>query len=189
MPRKKGQPAKPAVEHTSLAVQVEQYEAEFEAGIHHYAYSPEYAWNLDEDDPLYEFTSRLIISGLFTYPEDRAGDKFELTLRGDDAPSRRLHLQLKDIQARNEYGSPQYRQYRGKQIPVFQPPNGLGLLDKVRGERRWTAYLFVNTRFVGETFALLNHQKPIYVGIHERKIDRRRWVQSVSVQTMDPAEE
>jgi hypothetical protein len=141
MSRRRKRQRKAEEQHTHLAIRVQSYEVRVVASVNHNVYAPQYAWDLDDDDPLYQFTAQLTISGISTYPEERAGDAYELTIYGADAPSRRLNLTLKDVQARNEHGSPQYREYRGKQIPIYNPPKGLGLLDKIRGEPRWTAWL------------------------------------------------
>jgi hypothetical protein len=60
-----------------------------------------------EDDPLYKFTAQLTITGTSTYPKERAGDTFELTISGNNAPSQRNEATLRDAQARDEHGSPQ----------------------------------------------------------------------------------
>jgi hypothetical protein len=159
-----------------LAIRVEHYEARIEACVNRNVYAPQNAWNLDEDDPLYEFTNRVTIAGVSTYPQERAGDTYELTLLGDDAPSLGLRATLEDAQARDEYGAPLYCEYRGRQIPIYNPPKGLGLLNKVRGEARWTAFLFVAPRFVNDALALLRHQRNLFLAVHERQDDGARWV-------------
>jgi hypothetical protein len=139
--------------------------------------------------PVYEFNNRLMIAGVSTYPRERAGDHYELTIYGTDARSHRLNATLKDIQARDKRGSPEYRPYRGKPIPVYLPPTGFGLIDKIRGERRWTAWLFVKPRFVTDMLVLLGHRHSFFLSLEERKVERSRWVQALSLQTTDPAEE
>lgn len=187
MPRKRQ--SKPEEEHTRIAIRVEAYAAQVDAGINRNAFAPQYAWDLNDDDPLYTFTSYLQITGMSVYPEGRAGDRYELTIYGDDAPSRRLDAKLKDAQARDKHGSPQYRSYRGREIPVYSPPEGMGLLDKIRGERSWTAWLHAAPRFVSDALTLLTLRKDLFLTIHERKIERTRWVQGVTLQTSDPREE
>lgn len=180
---------KPQEQYTRFAVRVERYEASVGASVNRNAYAPQYGWDLDDDDPVYEFSNHLMIAGVSTFPPERAGDQYELTIYGTDARSHRLNATLKDIQARDKHGSPQYRSYRGKQIPVYLPPTGFGLIDKVRGERRWTAWLFVRRRFVTDMLVLLGHKRELFVSLEERKIERARWVQALSLQTVDPAEE
>jgi hypothetical protein len=176
-------------QHTRLAIRVNRFNARVGASVNHNVYAPQYAWNLDDTDPLYEFTNEVTITGVATFPPERANDTYEITMYGNDAPSHRLKLELKDVQERDEHGSPKYRRYRGKEIPIYLTPKGLGLLDKVRGEPHWTAWLFVTPRLVGDTLLLLGQQKDLFLAVHERKVERSRWIQDLSLQTTDPTEE
>ena len=185
MPRKK----KPEDPHTHLHISVDRYEASVDASINHDAYDPQNAWDLNDNDPLYRFTSSLKVSGTTTYPDERAGEGYELTIYGDDAPSQRHNLTLKDIQARDKYNAPEYRTYRGKQIPVYHPPNGIGIIDKVRGKPVWSGFLFAQTRFVNEAVVILGQRKKLFMTVHEFKEGRKRWLRGISFQTDDPSEE
>lgn len=189
MPRKAKRQGKPEEEHTLIMIRVEGYEAHVDAGINSAVYAPQYAWDLDDDDPLYKFTSRLQITGTSLYPEKRAGETYELIVYGDDARSRQLDTKLKDTQARDKHGSPQYRSYRGREIPVYGAPKGMGLLDKIRGEPRWTAWLHVMPGFMNDALVLLGQKRDLFLTIHECKIERARWVRRVTLQTHDPQEE
>lgn len=187
MPRK--HLSRPKEEDTHLALRIEDFEASVFAGINHDALAPEFAWSLDENDPVYKFTNRLWISAVVTWPQKRANEQFELTIVGDDRPSMRLSAKLRDIRETDGSGSPRYRSYRGKEIPVLVPPKGLGSIDKVRGERTWRSWLFVTTHFVDQCRSLLTSTPDLFLAIHEWKSGRSRWVRSVSLQMTDPAEE
>ena len=186
MPRKGKRRSRSDEEHSHLAIRVERHEASVEAGINHNVYAPQSALDLDETDPLHEYTSRLLIFGTAIDPPHRAGEPYEITVYGEDDRTRRMRATLADVQARNEFGTPQYRPYRGRHIPVFRPPGGLGLLDKVRGERRWTAAIFVTSGFVSDALALLARGDPLFVAIHECRTERARWVRRLTLQTTDP---
>jgi hypothetical protein len=67
-------------EYAYLALRVERYDACIDASINRYAYAPQFAWDLDDRDPLYEFTVHLTITATSIYPEERAGETYELTL-------------------------------------------------------------------------------------------------------------
>ena len=176
-------------ESTFLSVLVDSYEAHVEACVNHVVYAPQLGWLREEGDHLFEFKTRLQVTGTSRWPEERAGDTYELTIYGEDAPSSRLHATLKDAQKRDKYGAPQYRTYRGSEIPVYEPPKGVGTLDKVRGEPRWSGWLFAKPCFVRDALVLLGHGKPVYLAINERKEQRRRWLQSVALQTAAPEDE
>jgi hypothetical protein len=95
------------------------------------------------------------ISGTCKYPDKRAGDSYHLTLYGDASPSRGIYAKLKDAQLRDKYGAPKYRTYRGRDIPVYDAPKGLAVLDKVRGKSEWTAWITVTPRLVSDMLGLL----------------------------------
>lgn len=118
-------------------------------------FAPEYAFNLDERDPLYGFETQLVISGNGTDPDDRIGHKFEITICGSDAPSKGLDLTLKDFQAKGQYGEPQYRTFHKREIPVYREIKGMALLDKVRGEDIWIAYIRVAPVFASDILRLI----------------------------------
>jgi len=127
MPRRKGRQLKAGATFTDLGIRVDAYEAAVEASVNHAAYQPETAWTSEEDDPLYQFDAQLTISGICVYPDERAGESYELTIYGRDLPSQRLRMTLRDAQARDKGGMPQYRSYRGREIPVYVKPKGVGI--------------------------------------------------------------
>ncbi|MDL2403044.1 hypothetical protein [Rhizobium mayense] len=59
----------PDDEHRFLAVRVEGFDAKVEAAINHSVFAPQFAWNLDDDDPLFEFMTRLV--GAMLVAEDQ----------------------------------------------------------------------------------------------------------------------
>ncbi len=189
MPRRKTTRTKSAEETTFLAIRVELYQARTDAAVNHNVYAPGLAWEYDEDDPLYLFGTDLTIFGSATWPEKRAGETFELTIYGADGRTTRRNATLRDVQRRDAHGSRQYRSYRGREIPVFDPPGGMGHLDKVRGQRSWTGAIFTHARFVTDALVLLGQSRPLYVSLDERKRERTRWIRSLTFQTTDPAEE
>lgn len=188
-PRKKRTSKKPKEEHTHIAVLVEGWDVRADASINSTAHDARYGIRNEEDDPLYQFETHLEISGTSTWPKSRAGDIYDLTVYVDDSRSGWVHMSLKDIHVCDETGIPEYRTYRGRTYPVYRAPSGLALLDKVRGEPRWTAWVAGKPRFVSDVLMILDQSRPAYLAIHELKANRRRWIQSLSVQTNNPAEE
>jgi hypothetical protein len=188
MPRKKKRRsrARPVDETTLFVVRVDRYDVRAEAAINRYAHSPEYAWRDTEDEPLYEFETNLEIKGTGTYPESRVGDRCDLTVYGDLSPQSQIYWKLQDIQVVDEHYA---RKYRGKRIPVYDPPRGMGMFDKVRGEPGWRGAIWAQPRFISDLLVLLAGDRPLFMAITERKIERHRWIQRVSLQTNDPAEE
>lgn len=182
-------PKVPVETITTLAIRIDRHEARFDASVNHNAYAPEHAFRLDEKDPVYCFNASLVVSGTVSDPTHRRGDQYELVFHGDDSPSISHNLTLKDIHERDEHHSLKYRLYRGSQIPIYAAPKGLGHLQKMRGENRWTAWIFVPNRFVSDMLTLLGHGRTLFLVLHERKVGRTRWIASTCLQTTDPANE
>lgn len=190
MARKNARHKKPQAAHNLLAIRLARHDVHVDASINPTVYAPQYALRSDEGDPVYKVVTHLTIIGLCTYPDDRVGDAYEVTIYGNDSPSLQLNATLKNVQARDKHGSPQYRRYRGREIPVYNPPaGGIGHIEKVRGERRWMVWLFLPSRFTQDALALLGHQRTLYLAINECQEGKSRWVRSIALQTTDPAEE
>lgn len=175
--------------YSQIGVKVDRFEASLEADINVDAKDPRYAIDFDERDPIYKFITRLTITGAITFPADRAGHRIEITVYDDDSPSRRMSATLKDLQERGEYGQPVYRKYRDRTLPVLRKPSGLALLDKVRGESAWTSWANLSPRIVSDMLVLLSSDRQLFVAIYERKVGRARWIDSLSLQTIDPADQ
>lgn len=186
MPARTRRPKNTEEQHTHLSLRIDSYEAGVEAAVSHNVYAPEYAWGSDEADPVYEFDTRLTITATSLAPPERDGDIYEITIRGGNSHIRRLSRSLKDTQARDEYGSPQYRTFRGKEIPVYDPPKGLGLLDGGRNKGRWTSWLFVQPQFTSDLLVLLAYDRPLFMTIHTHKVGRTHWIQGLTAQTDHP---
>ena len=176
-------------EYTSLAIRVEDYHVEVRAAINYAMYLTRPSRDVDYRDPVFRFNTDLTIVGTPTSPKKRVGERYELAIFGDDAPSRHLHMTIDDAQAHDERGVPQYRTYRGDSLPVYKAPPGIAVLHKVRGEPRWGAYVTALPRFVSDLLLLLGSGKSLYVALDERKDRRTRWMQIRSLQTTDPSEE
>lgn len=173
-------------QHAFLAIRVSAYEARTEAGLNISLVGGR-PFDDDPEDFVFAFGTQVVINGVSTYPAERAGENFEITLRASDGSSWRPRL--KDIHTRDEHQSPVYRKYRGEHYAVYKPPPGLGTLERRRTDKTWQCYLPVEPKLTTDMLILLTQSRQLYVYIHEKKSDRRRWIQSISLQTTDPAEE
>ncbi|WP_405232045.1 hypothetical protein [Lentisalinibacter salinarum] len=179
----------PETVHEFPAVRITGYESDISAEISHEVYSPETAFDLDVENPLYDFSTRLELQGIGTYPAERKGHRYEITLLGSDDPGHGLDRKLRDVQEReDEFRAPKYHTYRGRKIPVFREVKGMTILRKVRGENAWDGYFFVPRVLARDALILLQSGRQVYVGMHEVKIGRDRWIRSINLQTTDPAE-
>lgn len=160
-----------------------------EAALNHNARNAEYAFRDTENEPLYHFLAHLEIAATCTYLDERAGDTFDLTIYGEDHPDSDVFWKLKDVQVIGEYHAPQYREYRGERVPVYDPPKGMGTLDRERGRSHWRGAIWAQPRFLSDALTLLGQCRLLFMEIVERKIERRRWIQGITLQSTDPAEE
>lgn len=174
---------------TRLAVRLEGHDVRIDADINVIAKYPQHALQTDDADPVYKYVTRLTLQGTVTYPSERAGDRYTITVTGDDSPSRQVSPTLKQLQDRDQYGAPKYRPYRGGQIPAYRTMPGLGLVDKVRGEPAWSGWANVEARLVSDMLVLLGTRRDLYHAVEERKIGRTRWIDGVGLQTTDPADD
>ena len=180
---------RPEDEYTHLALRIEGLKVRSSAGINHFVHAPQYAWRDTQKQSLYEFQTQLEIFAVCFFPEERVDHAYELTIYCDDGPESEIHRKLEDVQVRDENNIRQYRTYRGDEIPVYDPPKGMGSIEKVRGEQLWRATIWAKPPYISDLLVLLGYDQQLYLSINERKLGRRRWIQSISVQTSDPSQE
>lgn len=179
---------KPKAEFMDLAISIDCYNARAHAGINlNLLGSSRYV--LDDEELVYSFETVLELNGNCTYPDTRAGDRYDITLLGDSITQRNLRLKIKDLQERDKNGVPQYRKLRNTSYPVYREPPALAFLDKVRGENRWTLWAWVAQPMITDCLMLLSGGKQIYVSLREKKENRQRQIRALSIQTTNPADE
>ena len=122
-------------------------------------------------------------------PSERGGHEIFFGFFGDDQPSSRHDVIIKDVQAKGKYDEPQYRYFRGLQIPIYKPPKGLAIMHKTRGESEWSVWFRVPLHFVSNMVQLLGQKEELFVALHECKFERKRWVRSIELKTTNPDEE
>lgn len=188
MAKKKRARKKVDDEYTSLSIKIEKHEVKSEASLNIDLKMDRPIFSRD-DDPVYEFVTSLEISGVSTYPKKRAGDQYEITIRGQEPHTGNLKLTLHDVQARDDDRCLMYRTYRGERYPVYDAPPGIATISRRHGTRIWDAWVYFVPRLVSDMLVLLSQSKPLFLAIQERKVGRKRWVESLTLQTTDPAEE
>ncbi|MEW8560611.1 MAG: hypothetical protein AB2541_00860 [Candidatus Thiodiazotropha sp.] len=178
---------KKQAEYAFIAIEVDDYSVRSEAGINYHLHGSLYPFD-HEDEPIHSFETVLHISGVCTDPKDRAGHRYDITLYGMPDEQRNTP-KIKDLHERDEHGSPKYRKRRGREEPVYAPAPPIAYIDKIRGEDRWTTSVFVAPQKVTDSLIILSGPKPAYISIHEIKEDRKRRVNSLTVQTTNPEDE
>ena len=128
---------KPADEHTLLGARITGYEVRITAERNVVLKLADRR-EADPRDPLYTYITTLQVEGECTYPD--AAD---------------LRLTLEDIHARDSSGTPQYRPYRGEDVPVYEPPPGITVMSRGRQPRTWQTYLPVAPRLASDMLTAL----------------------------------
>ena len=169
-----------------LALRLRQYSAHVDASINAELHMPAFRY---DGTRIYSFDSRIELAATAYWPEERAGEEFALSIYGLSPYDDRLPQTLKDCQERDEKGALRFRKVRGELRPVYDVPEGIGILNKVRGTQNWTGAAWVAPNTISDMLTLLPTVDPLYVFLHEVKIGRNRWIKGITLQTTDPAEE
>jgi hypothetical protein len=182
--------SKPEEIHTFLGLKVKDYNLRVASSINHALRDPKTSF-YSMEDPVYQFGADLEIQGEATYPEEREGEEYSVWVRGEEINPGEFSLTLKDVQARDEYKAPKYRTYHGRGIPVFEESFSLGFIEKPT-KRRPTGSInaWVTPQAASDYLTLLSSfPGPLYLDVHELKVERRRRILSIDLLTNDPAEE
>jgi hypothetical protein len=174
-------------EHTHLAIRVDGHDIRSGVSINLNLITHR-PFNVDRDDPVFDASSSVRMWGTVTHPAERAGHRFEVDVHGDGKTSRKK-LTLKDIHAQDAKNVPIYKEYRGVQYPVYDPPPGLGTIQPARGDQPWRCWIFAEPTVVSDMLATLAQPRTLYLAIHELKIGRERWARGITLQTCDPTED
>lgn len=186
MPRRKK--AGPQPVYTSLAILIDDYQAQTEIGINVHLLGTG-SFDIDDEAPIHVTDSRLWLNGTCTHPEERTGERYEVSLIAPTNPDQWMDRRIKNLHTRDANGSPRYAKRRGRLEPIYAEPPPVAWLNKIRGENAWSVYTWVAPQMVTHGLGILASGKSVYLSIYERRISRKREVRSLSIQTTDPAEE
>jgi len=182
--------SKPKEIHTFLGLKVKDFNVRISSSINHDLQDPRSGF-YSMKDPAYQFVTDLNILGETTYPEEREGEEYSVWVSGKEISPGEFSLTLEDVQARDDYGAPKYRTYHGREIPVFEKSFSMGFIEKPT-KRRPTGSInaWVTPQAASDYLTLLSSfSGPLYLDVHEFKVERRRRIISIDLQTNDPAEE
>lgn len=186
MPRRKK--AGPQPIDTSLGILVDEHQAQTEMGIN-ISLLGTGTYGLDDEAPIHVTDSILSLGGTCIHPEDRAGERYEVSLIASTPREHERRGLIKDLHASDANGSPRYAKRRGIRGPVYVEPPPVARLHKIRGENVWEVYMRAEPQMITHGLLILATYKPVYLAIHERRVTRKREVRSLAIQTTDPAEE
>ncbi|MET0000061.1 MAG: hypothetical protein ABW125_11740 [Candidatus Thiodiazotropha lotti] len=174
-------------EYAFISIKVTDYSVRSDAGINRQLIgSPRYVD--DESEPVHQFDTKLEITGTCIDPDDRAGHRFEINMFGESDVIERMQ-RISDLHKMDDDGEHLYREYRGKTYPVYAQPPPVAYLEKIRGEDRWVASVWVTPHMVTDALIILSGHKQVYLSLHEIKVNRQRRILNLSVQTANPTDE
>lgn len=122
----------PDVTYEFLSIPLSRYRANVDASINYEARDKRHHW---ADPKIYSFGTLIELEGVCDYPEERAGDKYVISVHGWEAEEGQFEARLSDRHVLDEDGSRKYRKVRGEEVPVYDVPEGIGLIEKIRGEK------------------------------------------------------
>jgi len=183
MPKKK---SKPTESYALLTVKVDRFSVAVNATVN--AIARETHWDNGRLN-VFSFGSSLEIEGTCSYPEERAGDNVQVEISGSPPGEIDFDAKLGDVHARDERGTLMYRRQRGRDVPVYDIPNGLGLLHRERGTTNWHGWAWLPEQVITQMLILLTNVRPLFLEIHERTVGRKHWINGLTLQTTDPNEE
>lgn len=173
--------------YSFLCIEVTSLSASVDAGVNHKA--RDYRRYGGENLRVYRFDSQLELGGACTWPAETAGDQYSITVYGRPQGDEELDSTLKDHALKAADGTPRFRTRKGHQEPVYRLPEGIGLLQKRRGAPLWNGWVWVHEQTVSQMLTLASWWQPLFIQIHEHKVGRHRWINGLTLQTTDPAEE
>jgi len=172
-------------EYEFLGIKITGYKASVDASINYEVRDKRHYYR---DAKVYSFDSSVELEGVCNYPEEREGEKFLFSVHGREIHEGGFDVTLSGCHVLDD-GARKYRRVRGEDVPVYEVPKGIGPIQRVRGIGGWSGWCWISPRAVSDMLALLPNVSPLYISLHERKIGRNRWINGLTLQTTDPAEE
>lgn len=172
--------------HDHLGFRVLEYSIRINAGLNHEIFDSLYSY---PKCPVYMAYSSLELTGLCCYPEEREGANYKFTLMGKEGPGESFNAVLEDFHVLGKHDEPKYRK-RGKYtIPVYDPPISIGFIDSGRKDKPWHAYAWVPPGSITDMYVALSSSQPLFIAMHEVKAKKYRHIRSITLQSVNPAED
>lgn len=172
------------MEYEFISILLTLYRASADASINHDARDKRHHWT---NPKIYSFGSSVGLEGTCDYPDERSGERYVISVHGWETEEGEFEARLSCRHVMDEDGTWKYRKVRGEDILVYDVLEGIGLIEKVRGEKRWSGFCWVSPRTVPDMLLLLPHVRPLYISIQEQKVGRSRWINGLSLQMSQPA--
>jgi len=177
---------RPTVEHSQITLRVKDFSIHAGGGINYEIHDHRYAF---DETRVYKFDNSIEIVSDCTWPEERIKDEFRVHIRGQDTGIFDFESTLSEHHVTDKNGCPKYRK-RGKyEIPVYDPPDSIGMIEKVRGESVWQVNAWLPQSVTSDLQRLVTTCPNVYIEIHEVKTGKRRALRSIQLSSKDPDSE
>jgi hypothetical protein len=172
-----------------VAIKVIESEIKSDAYFHHNLHGPRPHFYRAED-LAYVYYPTVILIGECIHPQNIKGNTFTFQLIGQELHAGRLSATLDDFHKRDKYGSRIYKTYRGEDFPVMTPPpKGVGTYEKVRGESKWQANLWMGKEFVRDIMKMMTIKEQLYIYMNKYTEERIHWISEFSVTSKNPLDD
>lgn len=166
-------------EHEHITVEITGYQVAIDAGRNYELANMKLC---DSDTKVFRCDSRVEITGICIYPQDIIGHTHSISIIGTESYDDRYSLTLHDCQAMDGFRRI-CKTVKGKEVPVYELPDGIGYIEKRRGEKSWSGAAWVQPRSVTDMLATLPHIKPLYLEIHRVKKEKSYLIRTISLTT------
>lgn len=166
-----------------LFLEVEQRTVRVEAGL---------GWDVQnlrrrhDTTRIYQFDGALTLAGSVSWPNGRAGESYKITVYGCQQGTHHLDITLARFASQDEHGNARHRTVRGRSVPDYDPPLGIGVLEKCRGQTYRAGAVWVPDTLLTQMLMLVLDRRPLYMQISELRAERRRWITKLTLRTDRP---
>jgi len=139
-----------------------------------------------DEAKVYEFYSDVAVTCRRIWPEERPDWEYRIHIYGQPLTYRDFDMTLKDCHVRDAENRFVYEKRSGRERPVYEAPKGLGSWEKLRGQNCMSGAIWISPKSMSDMIQILNNGQPPWVAIHERKIEKIRWIVGFTLQTEKP---
>jgi len=175
-------------EWNSFGLRVTDHNVAFDWGFNSAIYDRN---RRSDESSVYESSQRLSLDCIVLWPEEQAGDHYHISLSEPlkdwfFGPPKNLHAKLGDFVVTDKQGNPKYRKCKLGEVPIYEPPFQIGLIDKRPGGL--SAFVTVQEEILSQMINLVLSKQATYVHLvevikpkPEGRRGKNRWVTRISV--------
>jgi len=175
-------------EWNSFGLRVTDYDVSLDWGFNSAIYDKN---RRSDESPVYESSQNLTLDCVVIWPEEQEGDHYHISLSEPlkdwfFGPPKNLNAKLGDFVVTDKQGNPKYRKYKHGELPIYEPPFQIGMIDKRPGG--FSAFVSVRAEILSQMINLVLSKHAIYVHLVEMikpkpegRRGKNRWVTRISV--------